>query len=344
MTVQTYTIQKGDTLTKIAKEHYGLSGGEAYKKALEIAKDNNIANPNLIYAGATLNLLFDDEPEQVNGTTQEQTQVEAPVETVIEKADNKAEERFLEKYKELTTKQSKFHQYLDSTELYAEAPEDFNPETDTKVSFIEPEALKDDGSSEAVYKEAVLNLAQADIETNDIEDEDGKKDGQLSYEEFEKAQMKFFETSQANAMRLRAEDNFALEYLTNNGVMPSEDMIAEAGKEIYEGMVTQYKAFLSDAFQAFDLDNSGFLDKTEVATQYLFMDASSTDNGTGLALYNENDELLMALDGTIDFEDSAIYIKSAQEEEEYRKVLGEDANPVFYNDGLIQNLHEFIAA
>ena len=42
MGIQTYTIQKGDTLTKIAAEHYGLKGNEAYQKALEIAKDNNI--------------------------------------------------------------------------------------------------------------------------------------------------------------------------------------------------------------------------------------------------------------------------------------------------------------
>ncbi len=44
----TYTIQKGDTLSKIAKQ-YGVTVDE-------LAKLNNISNPNMIRAGASLNL------------------------------------------------------------------------------------------------------------------------------------------------------------------------------------------------------------------------------------------------------------------------------------------------
>jgi len=44
----TYTVKKGDTLSAIAKKY-----GTTYQ---QIAKDNGISNPNLIYAGQTLNI------------------------------------------------------------------------------------------------------------------------------------------------------------------------------------------------------------------------------------------------------------------------------------------------
>ena len=44
----TYTVKKGDTLSAIAKQY-----GTTYQ---QIAKDNNISNPNLIYAGQKLNI------------------------------------------------------------------------------------------------------------------------------------------------------------------------------------------------------------------------------------------------------------------------------------------------
>lgn len=48
---QIYKVQSGDTLWTIAKKIYG--DGSKYT---EIAKRNNITNPNLIYAGSTLQL------------------------------------------------------------------------------------------------------------------------------------------------------------------------------------------------------------------------------------------------------------------------------------------------
>ena len=44
----TYTVKKGDTLSAIAKQ-YGSTVND-------IAKANGISNPNLIYAGQTLNI------------------------------------------------------------------------------------------------------------------------------------------------------------------------------------------------------------------------------------------------------------------------------------------------
>lgn len=45
---RTYTVKKGDTLWKIAKEFYG--DGSKYNKIVD-ANTNKIANPNLIYVG-----------------------------------------------------------------------------------------------------------------------------------------------------------------------------------------------------------------------------------------------------------------------------------------------------
>lgn len=76
----TYTVKKGDTLSAIAKQH-----GTTYQ---EIAKANGISNPNLIYAGQTLNIGNDATADAATGTketttpatstTQAPTQATAP--------------------------------------------------------------------------------------------------------------------------------------------------------------------------------------------------------------------------------------------------------------------------
>ena len=51
VTKKTYTVKSGDTLTTIAKKQLGNSN-----KYVEIAKKNNISNPNKIYVGQVLQL------------------------------------------------------------------------------------------------------------------------------------------------------------------------------------------------------------------------------------------------------------------------------------------------
>ena len=63
----TYTVKKGDTLSSIAKQY-----GTTYQ---EIAKANGISNPNLIYAGQTLNIGGD------SATTTSPTTTTSPVST-----------------------------------------------------------------------------------------------------------------------------------------------------------------------------------------------------------------------------------------------------------------------
>ena len=74
----TYTVKKGDTLSAIAKQY-----GTTYQ---EIAKANGISNPNLIYAGQTLNIGGDNSSAtqsaatstQSTTPTQPQTETKAP--------------------------------------------------------------------------------------------------------------------------------------------------------------------------------------------------------------------------------------------------------------------------
>ena len=61
----TYTVKKGDTLSAIAKQH-----GTTYQ---EIAKANGISNPNLIYAGQTLNIGNDATADAATGTKETTT-------------------------------------------------------------------------------------------------------------------------------------------------------------------------------------------------------------------------------------------------------------------------------
>lgn len=55
---RSYTVVAGDSLTNIAAREYGLdkASGNAFRKALEIAKFNGIENPNLIFPGQVIKL------------------------------------------------------------------------------------------------------------------------------------------------------------------------------------------------------------------------------------------------------------------------------------------------
>jgi nucleoid-associated protein YgaU len=63
--VQTeYTVKEGDSLSKIARDHYGLTDPkEMYEKALELARQNGIDNPDLIKPGQKLNIPNATAPE-----------------------------------------------------------------------------------------------------------------------------------------------------------------------------------------------------------------------------------------------------------------------------------------
>lgn len=167
---EVYQIQSGDTLTKIAKEKYGLSGSAAYQKALEIAQDNGIANPNLIHAGATLNLngLGKEEP-QAAGDNFEQ---------------NIAQDNIEDAYKNMLEAQKQYAQDLAGlNEEGTAVPQGF------KIVELSEENTEQD------YINAILELTRQDIEANDKEDENGVKDGVIDFEEFEAQQIAFYRST-----------------------------------------------------------------------------------------------------------------------------------------------------
>lgn len=342
MGVETYTIQKGDTLTKIAREHYGLNGKEAYQKALEIAKNNNIANPDLIYAGTSLNLLFENEPTtQASNKECKNTSPAKEDMPAIETEKTNKEADFINKYQELIEKQRKFYQYEDAKDFGTQEPEDFNPETDTKVVFANPEIFKTENVQEKVeaYKMAALELAKQDIEANDTEDETGKKDGVLTLKEFEKAEMAFFETTYAASTKQLAEDIFLEQYFTEHGAIPTDETIYSGSNKIYQSLVNDQIANIRMMFNAFDIDNSGTLDASEVATQYVFMDAGFNNKQNSIKVNGQNDELMMALDGQIDLDNTVIYVQNQAQINEYKEILETGKNVVFYDDTMIKDIH-----
>ena len=51
-----YIVKKGDNLWNIVKEYYNLDESETAEKVAEVAKNNNIDDPSLIYEGMEINL------------------------------------------------------------------------------------------------------------------------------------------------------------------------------------------------------------------------------------------------------------------------------------------------
>ena len=78
----TYTVKPGDTLSGIGKK-YGVS----YQ---DIAKENGISNPNLIYAGQTLNIGGDNSAAAQSTTTPPQIQTETKAPTFEHKPSDAA--------------------------------------------------------------------------------------------------------------------------------------------------------------------------------------------------------------------------------------------------------------
>ncbi len=272
-----YTIQSGDTLTKIAQEYYGLSGSEAYSKALEIAKENNIENPNLIHAGGSLTLFDTKEENAPENQNYENT------------------------YKELLEKQKALYQYQDAQTYGIKDNSGYNPETDQYFAFANPDIFKSaDGNEKAeLYKETVLQLAEQDIKANDK----GEKNGKIDFAEFQETQLAFFRATNESTQKQLAEEVFVLHYSAQKGKDPTQSEIDEAVEDAWQNTITQYSGNLADIFANQDINSDGFLDKTEIATTYVAMDAGQiTDNKNSLKMIYDNEENSKELDGVIDLE------------------------------------------
>lgn len=95
-----YTVQKGDTLAKISQKFAG-----DFSLVQNIASTNNIANVNLIYAGATLTI-----PDKGSAQVQKtQQQVQQPVQQQVQKVAYQAPQKkqVAQKATQQTTTQAK---------------------------------------------------------------------------------------------------------------------------------------------------------------------------------------------------------------------------------------------
>lgn len=106
----TYTVKKGDTLSAIAKKY-----GTTYQ---QIAKDNGISNPNLIYAGQTLTIGGNTS----NNTTQNNNKSTAttPTNTSSNVKVNGVDQSIVD------TMNSSFSQSNDVTNKYSEADKNYD--------------------------------------------------------------------------------------------------------------------------------------------------------------------------------------------------------------------------
>ena len=147
---QSYTIKAGDNLWNICKKQFKLTNNtDIAKKVNEIAKNNGISNPNLIFAGKELKLdgAMDTVVKQ-NTQTQEQTQAQKA-------ADKRIEYNNVENYADLT-------------------------KLSTASVSIFSEQVKTDEQKTKAYTEYSQRLLDEYYDLN--------KDGQVTVEEFAKTE------------------------------------------------------------------------------------------------------------------------------------------------------------
>jgi len=167
-----YVIKEGDNLCKIAKQQYSITNdGEAYKKALQIAEENGLKDPNLIFTGNTLKLANIDSPANEDSLNKS-------------KSADEAEDEFLNKYNEYQAKSKSFaiDAYNKSVPENEKLPSEvsFNPQTDSNVTIVDPGVFKLDTKDKiAGYKEAMLNFASKEITSSDT-----NKNGAVEFNEF----------------------------------------------------------------------------------------------------------------------------------------------------------------
>ena len=167
-----YVVKEGDNLCKIAKQQYNITNdGEAYKKALQIAEENGLKDPNLIFTGNTLKLANLESPANEDSLNKN-------------KSVDEAEDEFLNKYTEYQAKSKSFaiDAYNKSVPENEKLPSEvsFNPQTDSNVAIVDPGVFKLDTKDKiAGYKEAMLNFASKEITSSDT-----SKNGAVEFNEF----------------------------------------------------------------------------------------------------------------------------------------------------------------
>lgn len=174
-----YTVKSGDNLWNICKKQFKLSSNaEIAKKVNEVAKNNGISNPNLIFAGKSLKI--GDAMDTIE---------KPPAET------NPVKEN---KPKELTKPQKAADERIANNDL--KTYEDLNKLVHSSVSLFSEDIKTDEQKKQAYtqYSERLLK------EYYDID-----KDGKVTQEEFAQVESKGSEKAikiQQEALKLEASE------------------------------------------------------------------------------------------------------------------------------------------
>ncbi len=244
-----YTINKGDCMWNIVKAQYGdnvKTNADILKAVNKLAEINNISDPNLIYAGNTLNIPSYD---SIFGTETDASET---------KADDTAEPLNKEEEKAVSTSM-----YEDFSNWIKDS---YNKLTGNKrdelemYDYVESDISKDDEAFEEPLIEGAKNLAQSNLEASD-----GDKDGVLNYDEY---------LQQEASLYNELFPNDAYKFDDQTGELMTKDY--ETGEYKIDSYANQ---FMQDNFTALDVDKSGSLEQDELAAYYMAMDASDSTKG-----------------------------------------------------------------
>ena len=244
-----YTINKGDCMWNIVKAQYGdnvKTNADILKAVNKLAEINNISDPNLIYAGNTLNIpsydsIFKTEATLSDGKGDDSTE---PLNEGEEKAvSTSMYEDFSnwikDSYNKLTGNKR------DELEMY---------------DYVESDISKDDEAFEEPLIEGAKNLAQSNLEASDKD-----QNGAMNYDEY---------LQQEASLYNELFPNDAYQFNDETGELMTKDY--ETGEYEIDSYANQ---FMQDNFTALDVDKSGSLEQDELAAYYMAMDASDSTKG-----------------------------------------------------------------
>ena len=256
-----YQIKQGDTYCKIAREQCGAKNDkEAMQIAKNLARVNNNSNPDLIYAGDTIKLVNLNGEELSTGDGFERSGDVTQDYLKWNSDEGNIEKALAGKHSEIPEFEA-FH--FDRKELEG----------------------KSVAEQAKIYKDKMEPLAQGIIASVDTEDENGKKDGALNFEEY---------------IKLASDGKYKLEDLENaSKIMAEYDKVDEKGKKAPDGKIQreELKKYVADKYGK-DIDKISSEEFDKYAQEAAkIMEFSNIDNlfktnFTNLAKMDENAETI----------------------------------------------------
>lgn len=235
-----YQIKSGDTLWNIVKNQYGVTTNtDIIAKINEIAKLNNIEDPNLIIAGASLQL-----PEDTVQTSQEE---EAQQETSLADEFNDWVDSHGAAMDEYSAKLADVDKKI--TEL------ENNPNADINIDEINAQMQE----AERQYNKHADEIGNFNFISDGVEIQ--RSDGTVSFELYAQEGEKLAESLQ-DSWETDGEEGIDIEEYHDAEIARMGDM--EVTQEVEDS--------IKDAFNMMDLNDDGVIDKSEIQSVYSVVD------------------------------------------------------------------------